>query len=177
MLTAWDRYRLDMALPWDQEGDLVEARQQVRAQAATRAGGQNSPRLVRLSSGDPRRGLAAIEAHDAGGGSADGPAGPVVVADTVLWDWSDADLRRLSDLLRARKGLLVFIEPTAGLAARRIAQRLGRRRLRRRLGHDFERDVPAELRSAGFIVTTQVRLQHGRVGDYVRGEARHFDEA
>lgn len=162
-----DRYRLDMALPWDQEGDLTEARRQVGARAAMRSDGyQGSP--LRLASGDPQRCLAEIDGYDP-------DHGPVVLSDTVLWQWPDWALHRLSDLLLARGGILVFVEPTAGLAIRRVGQRLGRRWLRRRLGHDFERDIPADLRAAGFVVTTQVRLRHGRVGDYVRGEARHFD--
>ena len=90
----------------------------------------------------------------------------VIGSDLVLWMWRERDLRRLSDLLRYRRGLLVFIEPTAGLGLRRPAQLVGKR---------YRRDLPAELRSAGFSVTTQVRLHHGLLGTYVRGEAQHFE--
>lgn len=83
----------------------------------------------------------------------------------VLWQWPEASVRSLSELLCRRRGLLVFIEPTAGVGLRRALQLPVRR---------YRRDLPAELRANGLSVTTQVRLRHGLIGTYVRGEARHF---
>ncbi|MDH3299897.1 MAG: hypothetical protein OES24_05260 [Acidimicrobiia bacterium] len=93
-------------------------------------------------------------------------AGIVVGSDLKLWCWPAGSLRRLSDVLRERDGLLVLAEPTADWGWRRPLQVFGRR---------YRRDIPAELRTVGFSVTTQVRLRHGVIGTYVRGEARHFD--
>ena len=99
---------------------------------------------------------------------------PVVGSDMVVWTWPPAALADLSAVVEEAGGILVFLEPTAGLGLRRAAQIAAGRLFRRTRGHDYRRDIPAELRAAGFVVTTQVRLRHRVVGDYVRGEARHF---
>ncbi len=93
-------------------------------------------------------------------------SGVVVGTDFRLWRWPAPMLVRLSEQIRLQDGLLVFIEPTAGLGLRRLGQLLFR---------CYRRDLPADLRAAGLIVTTQVRLRDGIVGTFVRGEARHFD--
>jgi len=152
---------------WDREGDLDQARAQIGCRVAD-LGAAPGHSLWLAPADRPDHQLARIT---------ESGTSPVVGSDCALWTWSAADLDRLSRLLQERNGVLVFLEPTAGLGLRRAGQRLGRPWFERRLGHHFERDVPAELRAAGFIVTTQVRFRHGLVGDYVRGEARHFRPA
>jgi hypothetical protein len=146
----------DVTPPWDQETTLERARDQVvrrvDEQATTRGVGHHW-----LSGADLTVELAAIERLG---------SGAVVGSDMVLWSWSPTALNQLSAQLRRQDGLLVYLEPTAGLGLRRAMQLLGRR---------YRQDVPAALRSAGLIVTTQVRLRHGVIGTFVRGEARHFD--
>lgn len=142
---------------WDQEGTLAEARAQVRVRVEFHVADRGAAAPLWLSD---RRSAADLEAIAAIG------TGVVVASDLKLWRWPTTSVRRLSDLLRQRSGLLVFIEPTAGLGWRRALQLAGRR---------YRRDMPAELRDAGFVVTTQVRLWNGPYGTYVRGEARHFD--
>lgn len=146
---------------WDQEGTLAEARAQVRSRVEFHLSNPHADRpdatYFWLSGGTPASDLDAV---------AGSRTGVVVGSDLSLWRWPATSLRRLSDLLRERNGLLVFVEPTAGLGWRRALQLAGRR---------YRRDIPAELRAAGLSVTTQVRLRHGLIGTYVRGEARHFD--
>jgi len=146
----------DFTPPWDQETTLERARSQIRVRVDERAAIGGRPTLW-LAGYDVTSTLAAIERLG---------ADPVIGSEMALWRWPTTGLTRLSELLRRRHGLLVFLEPTAGLGLRRAMQLPVRR---------FRRDVPAELRSAGFSVTTQVRLRHGLVGNYVRGEARHFE--
>lgn len=146
-----------MAPPsWYQEGTLAQARAQVRARAAAQAADRGGVNVIWLRAPNPIADLESV---------AGGEAGIVVGSDLKLWRWSPASLRRLSGALRERDGLLVFAEPTADWGWRRPLQLLGRR---------YRRDIPAELRAVGFSVTTQVRLRHGVIGTYVRGEARHF---
>lgn len=142
---------------WDQEGTLAEAIAQVRVRVDCHVADRGAAGPLWLSDRDPAADLEAI----AGLGT-----GVVAASDLKLWRWPVTSLRRLSDLLRDVDGLLVFVEPTAGMGWRRALQLAGRR---------YRRDIPAELRAAGFVVTTQVRLGHGAIGTYVRGEARHFD--
>lgn len=142
---------------WDEEGTLVQARAQVRARVEAQVADRGGAPVRWVSAADPAADLEAV----AGGGD-----GIVVGSDLSLWRWPPHSLRRLSDLLRERHGLLVFVEPTAGFGWRRPIQLLGRR---------YRRDIPAELRATGLVVTTQVRLWNGPYGTYVRGEARHFD--
>jgi hypothetical protein len=101
-----------------------------------------------------------------------------VVADCVLWSWPPAHVARLARVLEAseRDGWqrLLFLEPTAGLGWRDRIQRHNPAFWRRRYGHDFRRDIPAELRSHGLTVTTTVRFREGPVRHYVVGEARHY---
>jgi len=146
----------DVTPPWDQETTLERARDQVVRRVDEQATSRGVDRHW-LSGDDLTVQLAAIERL--GGGA-------VVGSDMVLWRWSPAALNQLSAQLRRRDGLLVYLEPTAGLGLRRAMQLLGRR---------YRQDVPAALRGAGLIVTTQVRLRHGVIGTFVRGEARHFD--
>ncbi len=140
---------------WDQEGTLAQARAQVRARAEAQAADRGVT-VLWLRHRGPTSDLEAI---------AGGQAGLVVGSDLSLWRWPPASLKRLCSVLRERNGLLVFAEPTAGWGWRRPLQLMGRR---------YRRDIPAELRAAGLSVTTQVRLRHGFIGTYVRGEARHF---
>lgn len=142
---------------WDQEGTLAQARAQVRHRVEAQAAGRGDATIIWLGAGGPAADTDAIS----GSGT-----GVVVASDLRLWRWPEASLPRLSAVLRERDGLLVFIEPTAGLGWRRALQLAGKR---------YRRDLPAELRAAGFTVTTQVRLWNGPYGTYVRGEARHFD--
>lgn len=142
---------------WDREGTLAQARAQVRRRVDDHALDRRAATVIWLQAGSPTGDLELV---------ANGGTGVVVGSDSSLWRWSAASLRRMSDLLRERDGLLVFVEPTAGLGWRRLLQLTGTR---------YRRDIPAELRAAGFSVTTQVRLRHGLIGTYVRGEARHFD--
>ena len=162
-------------LAWDQEGDLDQARAQIARRAEEQAAVRGSGDVMWLSVDDPATQVATLT-EVAGDRSGEGQAeniGPVIVADLVLWSWTDGELNQLAELVRERGGLLLFTEPTAGLGWRRVAQQLGRKFFERRRGHHYRRDVPAELRALGLIVGTQVRLTHGWAGDYVRGEARH----
>ena len=99
----------------------------------------------------------------------------VVVADMILWQWDDASLRELADGL-APGAALVFCEPTADLGWRRTVHRVGQRRWRSILKHNFESDVPARLRATGLIVTTMDRFSIGPLGirSYVWGQAEHL---
>ena len=154
------------ALAWDREGSLDEARAQVRVRIEEKAAvGRNVLWLDADTS--PGQQLAHVAEL--------GPQ-PLIGSDTALGQWSPAQLGKLSDLLKQADGDLVFIEPTAGLGLRRVVQLAAGPAFQRLRGHDYRRDVPAELRSVGFIVTTQVRLRDRFVGDYVRGEARHFEQ-
>ena len=106
----------------------------------------------------------------------------VVVADLVLWRWSSAELQALADALSEPDlsgpptRSLVFLEPTADLGWRRAVHRIGAPVWRRTVGHDFEADVPAIIRSTGLVVTTQDRFGLGpsEARSYVRGEARQY---
>lgn len=146
----------DVTPPWDQETTLERARDQVIRRVDEQATTRGVDRHW-LSGADPIVELAAMERLG---------SGAVVGSDMVLWNWSPTALNQLSAQLRRQAGLLVYLEPTAGLGLRRAIQLLGRR---------YRQDVPSALRSAGLIVTTQVRLRHGVIGTFVRGEARHFD--
>ncbi len=101
-----------------------------------------------------------------------------VVADCVLWSWPSAHLAQLAGMLEAsernRRLRLLFLEPTAGLGWRDRIQQRNSGFWRRRYGHDFCRDIPAELRSHGLTVTTTLRFREGPVRHYVVGEARHY---
>lgn len=148
----------DVTPPWDQEAAVDQARRQVVSRVGEQASGRGvEPYWLRGTDVDGE--LAAIERL--GGGV-------VVGSEMTLWRWPSGALTRLSAQLRIQDGVLIFLEPTAGLGLRRAAQLLRRR---------YRRDIPADLRSAGFIVTTQIRMHHGVVADYVRGEARHFPAA
>ncbi|MDH3681085.1 MAG: hypothetical protein OEV40_14195 [Acidimicrobiia bacterium] len=95
----------------------------------------------------------------------------------ALWspEWTDEALRRLRGELTGgeRRRRLLFVEPTAGLGWRRVVQLAAGPLLRRRLGHDFRRDVPVALRRAGFAIDTLDRFGVGLGGvrTYVRGVA------
>ncbi len=100
-----------------------------------------------------------------------GAAG-AVLADMVLWRTGRADLGRLAATLSAERPLF-FLEPTSELGWRRVAHRAGRPLWRRAAGHDFERDLPVELRVVGLVVTDLVRFGTGlaRVRSYAMGRA------
>lgn len=102
-----------------------------------------------------------------------------IVADTVLWSWSSGQWSQVAEVIR-RSGpnspiRLLFLEPTAGLGWRDRIQRIDPGLLRRRHGHDFGRDIPAELRCHGLTVTSAIRFREGPVRHYVVGEARHYE--
>lgn len=101
-----------------------------------------------------------------------------IVANCVLWSWPSGAVAQLAQVLRASDPdgpqRLLFLEPTAGLGWRDRVQRSNPRFWRRRYGHEFGRDIPAELRSHGLTVTTTVRFREGPVRHYVVGEARYY---
>lgn len=140
---------------WDQETTLSGARDQVGRRVEEQAA-ERTVEAHWIGVVDPVAELEAIRRLG---------RGAVVGSEMALWRWPTVALTHLSDLVRELDGVIVFIEPTAGLGWRRLIQLLGRR---------YRRDIPAELRAAGFIVTTQVRLRNGGYGTYVRGEAQHF---
>ncbi|MCP3992026.1 MAG: hypothetical protein GY724_23340 [Actinomycetia bacterium] len=107
-------------------------------------------------------------ALEPGGGGQDGEAasgagaGPLL-ATCVLWlpAWDQDALVRLRNQLGSRP--LVAVEPVAGLGLRRLVQWLLTPWWRHQLGHDFNRDLPIELRAAGFTVDTIDRFTAGRL--------------
>jgi hypothetical protein len=70
----------------------------------------------------------------------------------TLWSaaWDGDALIELRATLGPNR--LATVEPVAGLGWRRLVQRLLAPWWRRRLGHDFDRDLPRELRAAGFTI-------------------------
>lgn len=111
------------------------------------------------------------------GRSASVVSGGDVVARLVLWSpgWDAEALRQLRAQLASGppNRRLIFVEPVPDIGWRRRLQRLGRRLWRTRLGYSFERDLPAELRTAGFTIDTLDRFSIGRLGlrTYAYGEA------
>ncbi len=87
-----------------------------------------------------------------------------LVASQVLWGptWDWASLSELCRLLEDRR--LFAVEPVPTLGVRRWAQRALAPWWRRVLGHDFERDVPVEVRKAGFQIFAIDRFAVGRLG-------------
>lgn len=87
-----------------------------------------------------------------------------LVATVALWGptWDDAALTALCGLLDGR--WLFAVEPVPTLGVRRLIQRALAPLWRRLLGHDFECDVPAELRQAGFQIFTIDRFAVDRLG-------------
>lgn len=98
----------------------------------------------------------------------------VVVADTVLWEATLAQLKALARAIGPDQ-VLVFFEPTADAGWRRGLHRLARPVWRRLVGHHFESDVPSILRAAGLPITDLNRFGVGPldVGSYVLGKAQH----
>lgn len=96
----------------------------------------------------------------------------VVVADGILWQADQGELAALAAALGPDR-FLVFLEPTADLGWRQRVNGLGRSLWRRRLGHDFDTDVPAVLRSAGLEVLDLRRFGVGRrqLRSYAMGRA------
>ena len=150
---------------WDREGDLEQARAQVSERVTLHDAEDWGDQFWLVADENPQTQINKIAGM--------GPK-PVVGSDMVLWTWPPAALADLSAAVEEAGGIVVFLEPTAGLGLRRAAQIAAGGLFRRTRAHDYRRDIPAELRAAGFIVTTQVRLRNRVVGDYVRGEARHF---
>ena len=101
--------------------------------------------------------------------------GSLVVADAVLWRASTAQLRSLSRAIGPEQ-VLLFLEPTRELGWRRALHRAARPLWRRLTGHDFERDLPADLRAAGLEVTELTRFGTGprQVWSYALGRAEHI---
>lgn len=98
----------------------------------------------------------------------------VVVADTVLWEASLAQLKALARAVGPNQ-VLVFFEPTVDAGWRRGLHRLARPLWPRLVGHHFESDVPATVRAAGLPITDLNRFGLGplQVGSYVLGKAEH----
>lgn len=82
-------------------------------------------------------------------------------ASCVLWApaWDHDALVRLRSQLGSRQ--LVAVEPVAGLWPRRLVQWVLTPWWRHKLGHDFNRDLPRELRAAGFTIATVDRFTTG----------------
>ncbi len=123
-----------------------------------------------------------LAVHPAGGSRGGSPVVPTagllvevdwVVADTVLWTWDERSLADLGSILMSTGTKLAFVEPTAGLGLRHRVQLMAGPMLSRRGRHRHHRDIPAELRLAGLVVTTAVRFRDG-IGHYVWGEARSY---
>ena len=100
-----------------------------------------------------------------------------LVARLVLWSprW---DMDALRDLCRrvdegpdGRR--LIFVEPLSATGWRRVVQRAMSGYWVRRLGHNFDRDLPVDLRHAGFMINTLDRFSLGPLGlwTYAYGEA------
>lgn len=145
--------------------DLAAARRRVRSTLATPLGDGGREAVVALGGrrfDEQQR--ACITA-----------ATTVVTADFVLWRWDDADLANLARRLPPN-AVLAFLEPTADFGWRRLVHRVGRRPIEFLLGHHFESDVPARLRSAGLTVTTADRFDLGPAGlrSYVWGRAERI---
>ncbi|MEM9134568.1 MAG: hypothetical protein AAF962_02635 [Actinomycetota bacterium] len=87
-----------------------------------------------------------------------------LVATVVLWGptWDRAALSELCRLLEGRR--LFAVEPVPTLGVRRLVQRMLAPLWRRLLGHDFECDVPVELRQAGFQIFAIDRFAVDRLG-------------
>jgi hypothetical protein len=143
----------------DAPADLGSARARLAAEAERRAGSATVHHLG-ASAGWSDPGLA-----EAG----------VVVADSVLWQASEAQLAALAAALGPERSLL-FLEPTADLGWRRLVHRIGRTVWRRVAGHDFETDVPVRLRGAGLEVVDVRRFGVGRgqLRSYAIGRAIGF---
>ncbi len=121
--------------------------------------------VARLGSGSPAEELAKIDVDQVG----------CVVADFVLWHpkWEPQHFEQLSEILRPQ-GRVVFLEPVATYGWRRRLHRRMQARFRRDLRYDFEKDVPADLRRSGLILTTVDRFDLARTQSYAWGQAQHF---
>lgn len=112
----------------------------------------------------------------------DGEDGPVsVVSYLAMWR-PDGSLRRLDRLRRQLPSgsRVLFAEPTVGLGTAAVLQRYGRTVAVKRLGLSFHRDIPSDLRQAGFEVTTVLRFSVGfpdRLMTFATGEARAYHGA
>jgi hypothetical protein len=86
-----------------------------------------------------------------------------VLCDGVLWApaWDHDALVEVRHRLGSRR--LIAVEPVSGLGLRRVVQWLATPSLRRRLGHHFNRDLPIELRAAGFTIDAIDRFSPGRL--------------
>lgn len=143
--------------------DLADARRRIEDAAARRGrvGGAENGTVVRLQGRWAEDRMWSLESDVR-----------CVVADMALWSADVSSLEALADGL-APGGTLLFLEPTADLGWRSVLHRFGSRLWRLRYGHHFETDVPAQLRAAGFVVTTTDRFGLGPRGirSYVWGEA------
>lgn len=96
----------------------------------------------------------------------------------ALWraEASPAFLRSLR-LAAPPESRLFFVDPTAGVGLAGRAQSIGRVVLFKRLGLSFHRDMPRELRSAGWEPTTVQRFSAGFPASmitFAAGEARAY---
>jgi len=84
-----------------------------------------------------------------------------VISTMVLWapPWDHRALVELREQLGSRR--LIAVEPVSALGLRRAGQRLATPLLRRRFGLDFNRDLPRELRLAGFAIEAADRFTAG----------------
>lgn len=96
------------------------------------------------------------------------------LAEYALWSprWDHDALVRLRDDLDGRP--LVLVEPVPGLGLRRLLQWLLTPWWRWRHRHAFNRDLPVDLRAAGFVLTDIDRFTTGKTGlrTYLCGKAR-----
>lgn len=99
-------------------------------------------------------------------------SGGDVVASHTLWrpQWGADELSALCESLGERR--LFVVEPTSGLGYRRLLQWLAAPLWRRRLGYDYNRDLPTDLRAAGFQIHAIDRFTVGRltIRTYFYGE-------
>jgi hypothetical protein len=96
-----------------------------------------------------------------GSGTDDDGSEHPLFASCVLWRpaWDHEALVQLRSRLGTRR--LVAVEPVAGLGPWRLIQWVLTPWWRHRLGTDFNRDLPRELRVAGFTIDTVDRFTVG----------------
>lgn len=145
--------------------DLGSARARLGARAGSASGG-----AIRLPTPEP----ADFEWPPVDEADTPGTGG-VVVADTVLWAATWLQLRNLAAAIDQGR-VLHFLEPTAELGWRRAVHWAGRSAWPGLVGHHFERDIPADLRAAGLVVTEVTRFGTGpaQIWSYVIGQAERI---
>lgn len=160
--------------PLSPPADLAEARARLAAAVTAELSG-----LAGVDPGGPEPGQGALSrltaASLANPAAVIGPSTRVVVADTVLWQASLAELARLATAL-GRERPLLFLEPTSEVGWRALTHRVGAPLWRRLAGHGFDRDVPGALRSVDLVVTDLNRFGTGVAGvrSYAIGRAERI---